>query len=47
MLTISNCARKNAAFAMRYMLRMFSISGFKAKIVPINKISKQEVYYRR
>ena len=34
---IHYCAKKNAAFAMHYMLRMFLISCFEAKRVPTNK----------
>ena len=39
MLIISYSAKKKAALAMHYKLRNSSISCFKAKIVPINKIS--------
>ena len=35
--------QKNAAFAMRYMLRKFLIGCFEAKIVPTNKIKLQVV----
>lgn len=45
MLIIHHCAKKKAAFAMHYTLRMFLISSFKAKIVPINKIIISVVYY--
>lgn len=38
-------AKKNAAFAMHYRLRKSLISCFKAKIVPINKITIMAVYY--
>lgn len=41
---ICDSAKKNAALAMRYKLRMSLISSFKAKIVPMNKIIIQVIY---